>query len=177
MPDKVTVLGPGDAAGADFLADLEQSSAAAAELEARERRTAGGRPRTNGAGYRANRGRLECQSCGFICRASAGALERSGRPSCGCGAGPLALTSELEAHELECEESAQRERLEVRRYRAHEREQSSGYETHAYRCDGCGRYRSRPADRCEYCGDSKAVYGPDEQRDRREVNRAYGYAD
>lgn len=57
----------------DWLGDVEETAP----------RRRGGRLRVNGAGDRSRK--LECPECGFICRTSAGALERAGFPSCGCG--------------------------------------------------------------------------------------------
>lgn len=172
MADRVTVLGPGAGPG-DFLTDLEQSSADAAALEARAKR-AHGRPVSTGAGCRQLK--LECTSCGCIVRMSRGALERSGAPTCGCGAGALELEAELEAERQSCEESRELERVSVAAMRRDSRERSSGYQPGAWRCKGCGRFRSRPTEQCA-CGDSLEPYGPDSKRESREVNRAHGYAD
>jgi rubrerythrin len=61
---------------------------------------------------------------------------------------------------------------ELDRYYAKlERQYDRGLERRAFNCRHCGRYRSRPADECPYCGDAEGSYGSDPH----EVNRAYGY--
>jgi len=156
------------------MAAAERSDAR--ELETRKR-LSGGRPLTSGAGYRANRGRLECTSCGFIARASLGALERSGVPSCGCGAGPLVLSSELAAAADETRGALELERVSVAAARGAAREGSSGYRSGSCNCASCGAFKRRPADKCTLCGDEPAQYGPDPDAIARELNRSVGYAD
>jgi hypothetical protein len=130
--------------------------------------------------------KLECPGCGFIARASAGALARSGAPSCGCGdrmeiatlrdrvaVGDPDALAELERCEL-ASAGAQLERAAKRE----QRENGTGYATRATPCSVCGRFKSRPADVCGHCGDAPARYGatPAETRAMaREHNRGAGY--
>jgi hypothetical protein len=52
-------------------------------------RNPGGRP---AKGHRGRQRKLRCERCGFIAYSSASALERAGRPTCGCGE-PMVLAN------------------------------------------------------------------------------------
>jgi hypothetical protein len=157
----------------DFLADMAELEQREAQREA-QRKRAHGRPRSTGAGCRQLK--LVCSAgCGFIARATRGALERHGMPVCGCGA-----ELELECEQLAAADSARAglelERVSVAAARRDTREQSSGYRTGACNCASCGRFKPKPADVCEYCGDEPAPYSSaDPQRERREYDQAHGY--
>lgn len=47
-----------------------------------------------------------------------------------------------------------------------------GLERRSFPCLSCGRFKSKPADRCDFCGDEPVSHNGDEH----EFNRAYGYA-
>jgi hypothetical protein len=131
--------------------------------------------------------KIECDECGAILYGSASALTRSGLPSCPCG-GEYVIPNlrdrlavgdpEAIAHveEVALAEAGQRLERDARRA---EREQSSGFTTRAANCGVCGRFKPRPADRCDYCGDEPATFGATagERREAERIhNRGQGYA-
>jgi len=123
-----------------FLEEMAAAERSAERAESQRKRCAGGRPKTNGTGYRANN-KLLCSSCGFIARASRGALERCGVPLCGCGAGPLELVSELEAAERDGRETHELERWEAGAIeRASRAKRLSGASDKRCAASGCNKF-------------------------------------
>jgi hypothetical protein len=156
----------------DFLDDMAHAEQRE-QLAEQTRKRAHGRPVSTGAGCRQLK--LVCSAgCGFIARATRGALERSGMPVCGCGA-ELELESEQLASADGARGELELERISVAAARREQREQSSGYRTGACNCASCGRFKARPADVCEYCGDDPAPYGRDRAREQREYDQGRGY--
>ena len=156
----------------------------------------GGRPAKSHAGRMR---KVECSPCGVILYGSTKALTTSGLPVCGCGQEMVlpnlrdraaverdTLEAELmaagrqafndAARELGWERWTDNPDAEARRA---QQEQEHGFTTRACNCAVCGRFKPRPADRCEYCGDEPAVYGgtDGERREAERIhNRGQGYA-
>jgi hypothetical protein len=140
----------------DFLADI-------AGTEERAKRCAGGRPQTNGSGYRSVR--LECPQCGLICRTTRGALARGSLTCCGV---PLEVDAPADDDTRAAGDAL--ERLAARALR----DDSSGYTSRAANCGVCGRFKSRPSDVCGFCGDEPTQYGSG-RAERAGYDREYGY--
>lgn len=59
-----------------------------------------------------------------------------------------------------------------RRYERLRHEHERGFRTGAFPCFICGKFKRRPADVCNYCGDDPVTY----RGSAEEFNRAYGYS-
>jgi hypothetical protein len=131
--------------------------------------------------------KLHCD-CGTIAYMSAGAIRAHGAPLCAQCRQPLALAYgadavaagreqalryAVERQERRDEQELAEHGLKVEREaKRAERADLSGFKTRAANCQVCGRFKSKPADECDYCGDIPTTVGEDARR----YNRAYGYA-
>jgi hypothetical protein len=77
----------------------------------------------------------------------------------------------IAADRLEWEDAEEAER-HSRRLLGAQGDVERGFERRSFQCPSCRRFKGKPADRCEHCGDEMGTHNGDDH----ELNRAYGYA-
>jgi DNA-binding MarR family transcriptional regulator len=81
------------------------------------------------------------------------------------------LVKRVEKRDRDAYEWEQYKQLDDRRAMRALAVSERGLERRAFPCLSCGRFKSKPADECGYCGDTPLTHNGDEH----ELNRAYGY--